>query len=74
MSNHDNEPGHGHSVAAWAAVITAIVGSSIATLGVVLPDGTLVAVGSVLAVLAIPMGPILSKLGYGVNGRSSAKK
>jgi len=74
MSNHENEPGHGHSIAAWSAVITAIIGSTIATVGVVLPDGTLVAIGTVLAVLAIPMGPILAKLGYGVNRQSSAKK
>jgi len=74
MSNHENEPGHGHSIAAWSAVITAVVGTSIATVGVVLPDGTLVAIGTVIAVLAIPMGPVLAKLGYGVNRQSSAKK
>jgi hypothetical protein len=74
MSNHENEPGHGHSIAAWSAVITAIIGSTIATVGVVLPDGTLVAIGTVLTVLAIPMGPILAKLGYGVNRQNSAKK
>ncbi len=74
MSNHENEPGHGHSVAAWAAVITAIVGTTIATVGVVLPEGTLVTVGAVLAVLAIPMGPVLAKLGYGVSRQSSTKK
>ena len=74
MSNHENEPGHGHSIAAWSAVITAVVGTSIATVGVVLPDGTLVAIGTVLAVLAIPMGPVLAKLGYGVDRQSSAKK
>jgi len=74
MSNHDNEPGHGHSIAAWAAVITAIVGVTVGTLGVVLPDGALVVVGSVVTVLAIPMGPLLSKLGYGVNRVASPKK
>ncbi len=74
MSNHENEPGHGHSIAAWAAVITAIVGVTLGTLGVVIPAGTLVIVGSVLTVLAIPMGPVLSKLGYGVNRVASQKK
>jgi hypothetical protein len=73
MSNHDNEPGHGNSVAAWSAVITAIVGVTIATLGVVLPEGTLVVIGSVLTVLSIPMGPILAKLGYGVNQTTPKK-
>lgn len=74
MSNHENEPGHGHSIAAWSAVITAIVGVTLATLGVVIPEGTLVIVGTVLTVLSIPMGPLLSKLGYGVNRAASSKK
>ena len=74
MSNHDNEPGHGHSIAAWSAVITAIVGVSVGTLGVVLPDGTLVIIGLVLTVLSIPMGPIMAKLGYGVDRPTSSKK
>ena len=73
MSNHENEPGHGHSVAAWAAVITAVVGISVGTLGIVLPEGTLVIIGSVLTALSIPMGPVLAKLGYGVNQTTSKK-
>ena len=73
MSNHENEPGHGNSIAAWSAVITAIVGITIATLGIVLPEGTLVFVGSILTVLSIPMGPVLAKLGYGVNQTTSKK-
>jgi len=74
MSNHENEPGHGHSIAAWAAVITAIVGVTVGTVGVVMPEGTLVVLGSVLTVLAIPMGPLLSKLGYGVDRVATTKK
>jgi hypothetical protein len=73
MSNHENEPGHGNSVAAWAAVITAIVGVSVATLGVVLPEGSLVAIGAVLTVLSIPMGPVLVKLGYGISSTNPKK-
>jgi hypothetical protein len=74
MSNHENEPGHGHSIAAWAAVITAIVGTTLATLGIVMPEGTLVLVGSILTIVSIPLGPLLSKLGYGVNRVASPKK
>jgi hypothetical protein len=73
MSNHDNEPGHGHSIAAWSAVITAILGVSIATVGVVLPEESLVAIGSVLTILSIPLGPVLAKRGYGVNQNTSKK-
>lgn len=73
MSNHENEPGHGNSVAAWTAVITAIVGVSAATLGVVLPNTALIVVGSVLTVASIPLGPVLAKLGYGINQTTSKK-
>lgn len=73
MSNHENEPGHGNSVAAWSAVITAIVGVSVATLGVVLADTVLTVIGSVLTVASIPLGPVLAKLGYGINQTSSKK-
>jgi len=74
MSNHDNEPGHGHSIAAWAAVITAIVGVTIGTLGVVIEDATLVIIGSVITVVSIPLGPVLAKLSFGVDRVTSSKK
>ncbi len=74
MTNQDNEPGHGHSIAAWTAVITAIVGVTIGTLGVVLEDATLVIIGSVVTVISIPLGPILAKLGFGIDRVASSKK
>jgi hypothetical protein len=74
MSNHDNEPGHGHSIAAWTAVITAVVGVTIATLGVVLEDTSLTIIGSVITVISIPLGPVLAKLGFGVDRLVSPKK
>ena len=74
MSNQNNEPGHGHSIAAWAAVITAIVGVTIGTLGVVIEDATLVIIGSVVTVVSIPLGPVLAKLGFGVDRVTSSKK
>ncbi|MEY3933607.1 MAG: hypothetical protein RLZZ606_206, partial [Actinomycetota bacterium] len=51
----------------------AIVGVSVATLGVVLPEGSLVAIGAVLTVLSIPMGPVLVKLGYGISSTNPKK-
>ena len=74
MSNQDNEPGHGHSIASWTAVITAIVGVTIGTLGVVLEDATLAIIGSVVTVISIPLGPILAKLGFGIDRVASSKK
>jgi hypothetical protein len=74
MSNHEDELGHGHSVAVWVAVITAIVGVTIGTFGVCLPEGNLVIIGSVVTVASIILGPLLAKLGYGVAGKSGSSK
>jgi hypothetical protein len=74
MSTNENELGHGHSVASWSAVITAIVGVTVGTLGVVLPVDVLVVAGSILALIAIPLGPVLSKLGYGVKSTIPSSK
>jgi hypothetical protein len=74
MTTHENEPGHGHSIAAWSAVIVAIIGVTIATLGVWLGDNTMTIAGSVVTVLSIGLGPVLAKLGFGVAGKSTPTK
>jgi len=74
MSNHEDELGHGHSVAVWVAVITAIVGVTVGTFGVCLPDDTLIWIGSVVTSASVILGPLLAKLGYGVAGKSGSSK
>ena len=71
MSEHQDEPGHGNSVAAWTAVIVAIIGVTAVTLGVLINMMTLTWIGTALTVISIPLGPIMAKLGYGVAGKSS---
>lgn len=68
----ENEPGHGHSVAAWTAVVTAILGTTILTLGLLLLNNSLLISGGVVTLLSIVIGPILAKLGYGVSGRTKS--
>jgi hypothetical protein len=74
MTTHENEPGHGHSVAAWSAVIVAIIGVTLATLGVCITDNTITAIGSVITVVSIFLGPVLAKLGFGIAGKSTSSK
>jgi len=74
MTSHDNEPGHGHSVAAWFAVIVAIIGTTLATVGVVLAVDTITIAGVAITGISIFVGPVLAKLGYGVAGKSHASK
>ena len=70
MSEHQEEPGHGNSIAAWTAVIIAIIGTGLLTLGVLIINSPLIIAGAVLSVLSIVIGPVLAKLGYGVAGKS----
>lgn len=71
MSLEHEEPGHGNTIAAWTAVITAIIGTSLLTLGFLIANSPLMYGGLALSVLSIALGPILSKLGYGLNGKKS---
>ena len=71
MSTHQDEPGHGNSIAAWTAVIVSIVGVTILTWGYMVQSDVLMYVGGAVTVLSIVVGPVLSKLGYGVAGKSS---
>jgi len=69
MAHKAEELGHGHSIAAWTAVLVAILGVSTLTLGVCLEISALTVVGSVITVISIFLGPVLARLGYGVAGK-----
>ncbi len=69
--DYQEEPGHGNSIAAWTAVIVAIIGVSLATLGFLMKMDIATYSGAVITVLAIAIGPVLAKLGFGVSGKKS---
>lgn len=73
MSENANEPGHGNSVAAWTAVIVAMLGSALVTLGFIIKIDIILYIGTGLTVVSIALGPILAKLGYGVAGKNPSK-
>ena len=69
MSNADiSDPGHGHSPAAWVAVIVMIIGFTVGALGFWFVSMWMIwlAVGLVLG--GWLLGWILAKVGYGVAG------
>ncbi len=71
MSVEHDEPGHGNTIAAWTAVITAIVGTAVLTLGFLIANSPMMIAGLVLSLVSIVLGPILSKLGFGLKGKQS---
>ena len=69
--DYQEEPGHGNSVAAWTAVIVAIIGVSFVTLGFLMKMDLATYSGAALTVVSIAIGPVLAKLGFGVSGKKS---
>ena len=74
MSHDDNEPGHGNSPAAWAAVIVMLLGFAVGTVAFFLEQATIVWVSVGIVVLGLILGLVLAKLGYGVKGPRYAPK
>ncbi len=67
MDEHDH---HGHSVAAWTAVVILLVGSSVMSAAVAFPNVALFVVGAVIVVIGVVAGKVLAMAGYGVEGKS----
>lgn len=63
-----NDPGHGHSPAAWIAVTLMLVGLSGVTAFFFVGMWTLVWVFAGITVIGALSGPVLAAMGYGVRG------
>jgi hypothetical protein len=68
------EPGHGHSPAAWTAVIIMLVGFALGTLFFFLDVPILVWVSAGIVVLGLIAGVVLARMGYGAYGDKYASK
>ncbi len=68
MSNPIADPGHGHSPAAWTAVIVMLIGVTAGTVAFCFESATFVWVSVGIILVGALLGPILSKAGYGVKG------
>ncbi len=68
MTNPIGDPGHGHSPAAWTAVLIMLVALVVGTVALFFSQVWLIVAAAVLFVLGPIVGFILSKAGFGVNG------
>ncbi|WP_345750233.1 HGxxPAAW family protein [Microbacterium rhizophilus] len=68
MSNHTDDPGHGHSPAAWTAVIIMLIAVALGTVALFIDVWVLFWVAVGLLVVGALAGWILGKAGYGANG------
>jgi multidrug efflux pump subunit AcrB len=74
MSNSVDDPGHGHSPAAWTAVVIMLVAVSLGTLFYFFDQPVLVWASAGLLLVGALSGWALSKAGYGVNGSKYSSK
>ncbi|GAA5151371.1 hypothetical protein GCM10025768_17610 [Microbacterium pseudoresistens] len=68
MSNPIADPGHGHSPAAWTAVVIMLVGIAIGTTAFFLDVPVVVWVSVGIVVVGMIVGVVMAKAGYGVKG------
>ena len=61
----DSHEGHGHTVAAWTAVSSAMVGFLVGCIGVVIATPMVFWIGVALLPIAGIAGKVLALMGYG---------
>jgi hypothetical protein len=74
MSNPIGDPGHGHSPAAWTAVIIMLAAVTLGTVFFFLDMPVLVWASAALLIVGALVGWGLAKAGYGVDGPKYAPK
>lgn len=71
MIDHSIEPSHGDSVASWTTVIIIMVAVAAGTIAFWLEQPVLVFASGGLVVVALVVGWLLKRAGYGVGGSKS---
>lgn len=74
MSHDIDDPGHGHSPAAWTAVVIMLLAVAIGTVAFYLDVPWIVWASAVLLVVGLLVGWVMKRAGYGVGGAKSAPK
>lgn len=68
MSTQSVEPGHGHSPAAWTAVIIMLLAFAIGAVAFFFNLAAVVWACAGLAIVGLIVGWVMKRMGYGVNG------
>lgn len=68
MSNPIGDPGHGHSPAAWTAVVIMLIATAAGTVFYVLDMPIGVIASGALLLIGWITGGVLAKMGWGVKG------
>lgn len=74
MSTEHEDPGHGHSPAAWTSVIIMLAAFVIGTVAFFLDVQWLVWASVALLLIGLVVGWVLARAGYGVGGAKVAER
>ncbi|MEO7017031.1 MAG: DUF6704 family protein [Leifsonia sp.] len=74
MSTESVEPGHGHSPAAWTAVIIMLVAFTIGAIAFFYALAIVVWAAAGLAIVGLIVGWMMKRVGYGVGGAKYTPK
>lgn len=74
MSDHIGDPGHGHSPAAWTAVVIMLIAVTLGTIFYWFDLPILVWASAGLLVVGAIVGFVMAKAGYGVGGSKYTPK
>jgi hypothetical protein len=74
MSHPIGDPGHGHSPAAWTAVVIMLIAVAVGTFFFFLDNAVMVWASAVLLVIGLLVGWGMAKAGYGANGPKYVSK
>ena len=66
--SEDNDPGEGHSPAAWTAVIIMLVGFTVGTFAFWFDVPAVVWASAGVIILGPVVGGVMARMGYGVRG------
>lgn len=56
---------HGHTIAAWFAMIGIMVGTAVASVGIAMASTAVIGVGAAVVLLSLIGGLVLRNMGYG---------
>jgi hypothetical protein len=70
MSHDANDPGHGHTVAAWTAVTIIMIATTVGTVFFFLDIPLMVWASAGVALAGVVVGYILRQMGYGAKPKN----
>lgn len=70
MSHDANDPGHGHTVAAWTAVTIIMIATTVGTVFFFLDIPLMVWASAGFALAGVVVGYILRQMGYGAKPKN----